>query len=45
MSPQIILVIFFSLIIHMVSTLSYSVRIVGIRTKKIDSIYCNGYLT
>ena len=35
MSAQIILVIFFSLIIHMVSTLSYSVRIVGIRTKKI----------
>ena len=35
MPVQIILVIFFSLIIHLVSTLSYSIRIVGIRTRKI----------
>jgi len=35
MPVQITLVLFFSLIIHLVSTLSYSVRIVGIRTRKI----------
>ena len=35
MPVQIILVLLFSLIIHLVSTLSYSVRIVGIRTRKI----------
>ena len=35
MPLQIILVLFLTLIIHMVSTLSYSVRIVGIRTRKI----------
>ena len=35
MTIQIVLVIFFTLIIHLISTLSYSVRIVGIRTGKI----------
>ena len=35
MTTQILLVLFFTLIIHLVSTLSYSVRIVGIRTRKI----------
>lgn len=35
MTIQIILVIVFTLIIHLISTLSYSVRIVGIRTRKI----------
>lgn len=35
MTPQIILVLFFTLIIHLISTLSYSVRIVGVRTRKI----------
>lgn len=35
MTIQIILVLIFTLIIHLISTLSYSVRIVGIRTRKI----------
>lgn len=35
MSTYIILVIFFSFIIHLINTLAYSVRIVGIRTGKI----------
>ena len=35
MTIQIILVIIFTVIIHLISTLSYSVRIVGIRTRKI----------
>jgi len=35
MTLQIILVLIFTLIIHLISTLSYSVRIVGIRTRKI----------
>jgi len=35
MAIQIIIVLFFTLIIHLISTLSYSVRIVGIRTRKI----------
>lgn len=35
MSHQILLVIIFTLVIHIVSTLSYSVRIVGIRSRKI----------
>ena len=35
MTIQIILVLTFTLIIHLISTLSYSVRIVGIRTRKI----------
>lgn len=35
MSIQIIIVLIFTLIIHLISTLSYSVRIVGIRTRKI----------
>jgi len=35
MSVQIILVLAFTLIINLISTLSYSVRIVGIRTRKI----------
>jgi len=35
MTIQILLVLVFTLIIHLVSTLSYSVRIVGIRTRKI----------
>lgn len=35
MSIQILLVVIFTLIIHLISTLSYSVRIVGIRTRKI----------
>jgi len=35
MTIQIILVLVFTLIIHLISTLSYSVRIVGIRTRKI----------
>lgn len=35
MSIQILLVLLFTLIIHLISTLSYSVRIVGIRTRKI----------
>lgn len=35
MTIQIILVLLFTLIIHLISTLSYSVRIVGIRTRKI----------
>lgn len=34
MSSQIILVIVFTFIIHLISTLSYSIRIVGIRTEK-----------
>ena len=35
MTIQIILVILLTFIIHLISTLSYSVRIVGTRTKKI----------
>ena len=35
MTIQILLVLVFTLTIHLISTLSYSVRIVGIRTKKI----------
>ena len=35
MAFQILLVLAFTLVIHLVSTLSYSVRIVGIRTRKI----------
>jgi hypothetical protein len=35
MTIQIVLVLVFTLIIHLISTLSYSVRIVGIRTRKI----------
>ncbi|MFW6273024.1 MAG: lipid II flippase family protein, partial [bacterium] len=35
MTIQIYLVLILTLIIHLISTLSYSVRIVGIRTRKI----------
>lgn len=38
MTIQIVLVIIFTVLIHLISTLSYSVRIVGIRTRNDDVI-------